>query len=64
VNPGSVVILTGFDAGTYRSSGVVSRLNVNTDNANEIARGYDLIYQTCLNGNASTEVFVGLTKVG
>jgi hypothetical protein len=62
--PGSVIILTGIDAGTYRSSGVVSRLNANTGNADEIARGYDLIYQTCLNGNASTEVFIGLTKIG
>ncbi len=61
---GSIVTLTGIDAGTYRVDGVVAILNVYKNKTSDIPRGYDLIYQSCLNNNATTEFFAGMTKIG
>jgi hypothetical protein len=61
---GSLVILTGVISGTYRVGPVVAVLNAYVDRASDIPRGYELLYQTCRNGDAHTEIFTQLTRVG
>jgi hypothetical protein len=61
---GAEVQLTGTMAGLYRVGPVVATLNAHTQTRGDIPRGYALLYQTCLNGNASTETFTQLTPIG
>jgi hypothetical protein len=61
---GGEVQLTGIMGGLYRVGPVIAILNAHTDSPSEIPRGYALLYQTCLNGNASTETFTELTPIG
>lgn len=53
----------GLD-GIYRVEGIVARLNVNTNTTADIPHGYDLIYQTCWNGNSSDMTLIGMTRIG
>ncbi|TFD85420.1 hypothetical protein E3T61_17855 [Cryobacterium lactosi] len=61
---GSVITLSGVRSGTYRVGGVAAVLNANTQGTQDVPRGYDLLYQTCINGSNSTMSFTVLTRVG
>jgi hypothetical protein len=61
---GSLVVLTGVISGTYRVGPVVAVLNAYVNRSGDIPRGYGLLYQTCRNGDAHTETFTELTRVG
>jgi hypothetical protein len=61
---GTVVTITGLDAGTYRVTGVVAVLDASTAHTNDIPRGYSLLFQTCENGDSHSTEFVGLQQVG
>ncbi|WP_134520932.1 hypothetical protein [Cryobacterium frigoriphilum] len=61
---GTTITLSGVNSGTYRVGGTVAVLNVATDGTSSIPRGYDLLYQTCINGSSATMAFVALTRVG
>ncbi|WIB65316.1 hypothetical protein [Curtobacterium sp. MCBD17_040] len=61
--PGTLVHLTGLDAGMYRVSGVIAHLNGRTESSADIPRGYDLIFQTCSAGYTDM-TFTGLTRIG
>lgn len=60
---GAVIRITGVNEGLYLSSGIVARLNVNTDNTDSLPQGFDYLIQTC-HPNASHLIFLGLTKIG
>jgi len=60
---GTVITLTGVHAGTYRVDGIVVMLNADRDSTADIPRGYDLLYQTCQNGQSATMSFTALTKI-
>jgi hypothetical protein len=62
-SPGAVIRVTGVDAGLYRVDGVVANLNGNTATSNDLPRGYDLLFQTCVNGYSNMS-FTGLTRIG
>jgi len=61
---GTIVTLTGLDAGTYRVTGVVAVLDAYTAHTNQIPHGYSLLFQTCRNGDSHFTEFVGLQRVG
>lgn len=60
---GTLIELTGLHTGTYRVDGIVAMLNQSTATTADLPRGYDLIYQTCQNGQSSTMSITALTKV-
>ena len=60
---GTVITLTGVHAGTYRVDGIVAMLNADRNSTADIPRGFDLLYQTCQNGQSSTMSFTALTKI-
>lgn len=62
--PGTLITLTGEHSGTYRVEGIQVLLNQATATTDEIPRGFDLIYQTCQNGQSSSMSMTGLTRVG
>ncbi|TFD79896.1 hypothetical protein E3T54_04350 [Cryobacterium sp. Sr8] len=59
-----LITLSGVLSGTYRVGGVAAVLNANTQGTGNIPRGYDLLYQTCINGSNTTMSFTVLTRVG
>ena len=61
---GSVITLSGVRSGTYRVGGVAAVLNANTQGTGDVPRGYDLLYQTCIDGSNSTMSFTVLTRLG
>lgn len=61
---GTEITLSGAVTGAYRVGGVVKVLNASTDGASMIPRGYDLLYQTCINGSNATMSFTSLTRIG
>lgn len=61
---GTIITLTGVRAGTYRVEGIVAMLNQNTATTADLPTGYDLIYQTCQDGQSSTMSMTALTKIG
>lgn len=61
---GATITLSGVNSGTYRVGGIVAVLNVATDGTSSIPRGYDLLYQTCINGSSATMSFAALTRIG
>ena len=61
---GTLITLTGLRAGTYRVEGIVAMLNQDTATTADLPRGFDLLYQTCQNGQSSSMSMTGLTKVG
>ncbi len=62
-SPGSIVTITGLDAGRYRVVGIIARLNGLVDHAEDIPRGYDLLYQTCASGFTDM-TFTALQRIG
>lgn len=60
---GTIITLTGVHEGTYRVEGIVAMLNSRRHTAADLPRGYDLLYQTCQNGQSSTMSFTALTKI-
>lgn len=61
---GTLIRLTGVYSGVYRVEGVVAMLNAHHATTDDLPRGYELLYQTCQNGQSSTMSFIGLTRVG
>jgi hypothetical protein len=60
---GTIVAITGLDAGTYRVVGVVATLDAYTAHTNQIPRGYSLLLQTCLNNDSHSTEFIALTRL-
>ena len=61
---GSTITLTGAASGAFRVGPVTAVLNVATDTADNVPRGFDLLYQTCRNGSSATMTFTALTRIG
>ena len=61
---GTLITLSGVRSGTYRVGSVVAVLNISTDGASDVPRGYGLLYQTCINGSSARMSFTALTRVG
>lgn len=60
---GSIVRFEGQGTdGAYRVLGTVAVLSV-SDTSDSIPTGYELLYQTCLNGNSQTMAFVALERI-
>ena len=60
---GAYVRLTGKLSGIYRVGPVRAVLDASVNTSLDVPRGYDLLYQTCRNGNFHTETFTQLTRV-
>jgi len=60
---GTIITLTGTQAGKWRIGGVAATLNKQTQDTRAIPRGNDLMYQTCRNGSNTTMTFTLLTRV-
>lgn len=60
---GTIITLTGVHAGSYRVEGIAKMLNANRDSTSDLPQGFDLLYQTCQNGQSSTMSFTGLTRI-
>jgi hypothetical protein len=60
---GSIVRITGIDAGIYRVKGVAAVLNAYTAHTYQIPRGYSLLFQTCRGNDSHFTEFVALEKV-
>jgi hypothetical protein len=60
---GTIITLTGVHAGSYRVEGIAKMLNANRDSTEDLPQGFDLLYQTCQNGQSSTMSFTGLTRI-
>jgi hypothetical protein len=61
---GSVITLSGVRSGTFLVGGVAAVLDVDTDGIDDVPRGYDLLYQTCIGGSSATMSFTVLTRIG
>jgi hypothetical protein len=61
--PGTIINLTGVREGTYRVEGIVKMVNQHVATVADIPHGYDLIYQTCQNGQSTTMSLTALTKL-
>lgn len=62
-DPGTIITLSGVHAGTYRVEGIVKMLDQRTATTSDLPRGYDLVYQTCQNGQPSTMSITALTRL-
>jgi hypothetical protein len=60
--PGAIVTVTGLDAGRYRVIGIVAHLNGLVNHAEDIPRGYELLFQTCAAGFTDMR-FIALARV-
>lgn len=60
---GTIITLTGVHAGSYRVEGIAVTLNANRDSTKDLPRGFDLLYQTCQNGQSTSMSFTGLTRL-
>jgi hypothetical protein len=60
--PGTVVRITGLDAGTYVVVGVVAVLNAYVATTKQVPRGYSVLFQTCRNNDSHTTEFVALRR--
>jgi hypothetical protein len=61
--PGTRVELSGALSGTYVLGPVVAVLNQHTHRIGDVPHGYDLLYQTCINGDNTRMSFTQLTRV-
>jgi hypothetical protein len=61
---GTIVRLTGLDAGTYRVIGLVATLDAYTAHTYQVPHNYQMLYQTCRGGNSHYTEFIALAKVG
>lgn len=50
---GSIIQLTGVYEGLYKITGLVASLNFYEDDMNDIPRGYELLFQTCISGSTN-----------
>ena len=60
---GTIIRLTGENEGTYRVDGIVKMVNQHIATVADVPRGYDLLYQTCQNGQSTTMSFTALTRL-
>ena len=60
---GTIIRLTGIDAGVYRVKGIVAILNAYTAHTNQIPRGYSALFQTCRGNDSHHTEFVALEKI-
>ena len=60
---GTIVTLSGAEGGTYRVIGIVAYLNGHTQTTADLPRGYDLLFQTCINGYSKMS-FTALQRIG
>ncbi|TFD45119.1 hypothetical protein E3T55_19010 [Cryobacterium frigoriphilum] len=60
---GTIITLTGVHAGSYRVEGIAAMLNASRNSTSDLPQGFDLLYQTCQNGQSSSMSFTGLTRV-
>jgi hypothetical protein len=60
---GTIITLTGVHAGSYRVEGIAKMLNASRDSTTDLPQGFDLLYQTCQNGQSSSMSFTGLTRI-
>jgi len=51
-------------SGTYVVGPVVAVLNQQTNRIGDVPHGFDLLYQTCINGDNTRMSFTQLTRVG
>jgi hypothetical protein len=61
--PGQIITLSGERSGTYRVEGIIKMLNQHTATTADIPHGYDLLYQTCQNGQSTTMSLTALTRI-
>jgi hypothetical protein len=61
--PGQIITLTGERTGTYRVEGIIKMLNQHVATTADIPHGYDLLYQTCQNGQSTTMSLTALTRI-
>jgi hypothetical protein len=61
--PGQIITLSGERTGTYRVEGIIKMLNQHTATTADIPHGYDLLYQTCQNGQSTTMSLTALTRI-
>ncbi|MFE6967154.1 hypothetical protein ACFVAJ_18720 [Agromyces sp. NPDC057679] len=61
---GTLVHFTGQFEGFYRVVGIPAYLNVHTDSISDVPRGYDLLFQTCIDGDSSNMAMVALEREG
>jgi hypothetical protein len=61
--PGSIVTLTGLDAGRYRVIGLVATLDAYTAHTYQVPHNYQMLYQTCRGGNSHYTEFIALSRI-
>lgn len=61
---GAVVVLSGAMSGTFRVGPVVAVLNQRVDRIEDVPQGYELLYQTCLDGDTTRMSFTQLVRAG
>jgi hypothetical protein len=61
---GTIVTLTGVFSGTYRIVGIVAILNLATNTTADVPHGYDMIYQTCINGSSARMSLTAMIRIG
>jgi hypothetical protein len=61
---GAIVVLSGVMSGTYRVGPVVAVLNQHVDRIENVPQGYDLLYQTCIDGDNTQMSFTELIRAG
>ena len=62
-DPGTIITLSGEREGTYRVEGIIKMLNQHVATTADIPHGYDLLYQTCQNGQSTTMSLTALTRI-
>jgi hypothetical protein len=60
---GATVVLSGVLSGTFRVGPVVAVLNKHVDRIEDVPQGYELLYQTCINGDNTRMSFTQLIRV-
>ena len=60
---GTLIELGGILSGTYRTGPVVAVLDKQVATTDDVPRGYDLLYQTCIDNSNSRMSFTVLTRV-
>jgi hypothetical protein len=61
---GSTVVLSGALVGTYRVGPVVAVLDQHVDRIEDVPQGYELLYQTCIDGDNTRMSFTHLIPAG
>lgn len=61
--PGTIITLTGVHEGTYRVDGIVMMLDQSVATTDDLPHGFELVYQTCQNGQPATMSLTALTRL-